>query len=556
MRLIFIENVATLLSAMTFLSADEAAKLSLSEARNKAFEYSKQLKENYRLLSLSEALNRDLEDRLKKLMNELGAKNQEVLLTAEQLNQLRGSAFGPSSERRADDDLPLFKKKADELETLTRKKRTEFGRREQPKLPEVEVLHELSEEEMKAAGLKKWEGQFEVSELINVSPARIILEIHKRQKYLRDTSIAANEKGCVPAAEPGSEAKAPSQQPDMPPIVTASGPLKLKEGSRYSLEFGVETGLNKYCFHLPLDRQVQMYKQYGLNVDSQTLFSQIDLIAWYLKTTVFQGIVAKIKSDKVNLADETPWGNLKKKENGKKNKKFYLWGVRNEKAVCFEIFDSRSGRAAKAFLSDLEGTLVTDGYKVYQQLASAKLVIANDWYHVRRKFILSEKSFPEESKYFIDQIRELSRIEADLKGKPPDEILKVRTEKSKPIVDAIKEKLESFSSILPESSLGKAVRYTLGLWTGLNVFLSNPLVPMDTNGIERTLRGPVVGRKNHYGSKSLKSAEVAAIWYSVIETCKANGVDPKEYITETLKAILQKKPVLMPWEWPKTSTPP
>jgi hypothetical protein len=81
------------------------------------------------------------------------------------------------------------------------------------------------------------------------------------------------------------------------------------------------------------------------------------------------------------------------------------------------------------------------------------------------------------------------------------------------------------------------------------VFLSDPEVPWHTNAIEGALRSPVVGRKNHYGSHSLKTAEVAAVWYSVLETCKMHGVDVRAYLIDTLTNILTKKPVLMPWEW-------
>ncbi len=95
---------------------------------------------------------------------------------------------------------------------------------------------------------------------------------------------------------------------------------------------------------------------------------------------------------------------------------------------------------------------------------------------------------------------ELSNIEGELKGRPPNEIKTRREAESKPIVEAIKIKLDSLLLTLPESSLGKAIRYTLTLWQGLNVFLQNPAVPMDTNGIERTLRGPVVGRKKSLSS--------------------------------------------------------
>ena len=365
-------------------------------------------------------------------------------------------------------------------------------------------------------------GQFEESELIQVSPSKFYLEIVKRQKYCSSDATS-------------------------PRIVTAPGPLKLKEGNRYSLEFSAEVGVAKYQHHIPLERQVGIMKSHGLLVESQTLFSQIDTAAWYLKTHVVSVFQSEQKNHRVHLADETPWGNLQKKG----NKRFTLWAMSNKKCTLFEIYDSRSQKVAENFLKDIEGVLVTDGYSAYKGLASSNLELANDWYHVRRKFINSEKNFPRESRFFIRKIRFLSRIEEKIKEKPREERLRVRQKKSKLLVDAIKAELDRLHTVLPESSLGKAISYTQKLWTGLTVFLGNPDVPFHTNDIERAIRGPVIGRKNHYGSHSLKSADVASTWYSITATCKMHGVDPRAYIIDTLRRILSKEKILMPWEWNK-----
>ena len=172
--------------------------------------------------------------------------------------------------------------------------------------------------------------------------------------------------------------------------------------------------------------------------------------------------------------------------------------------------------------------------------------------HVRRKFIAAEKTFPAEAKAIIAQIKLLSDVEERILRESPEQRLRVRQAEVKPIVDAIKAKLDSWHAVLPKSSLGKAVSYTQNLWSGLTVFLSNPEVPWHSNSIEGAIRAPVVGRKNHYGSHSLKTAEVAAIWYSVIETCKMHQVQPRAYLIDTLTCILNKLPVRMPWNWAPT----
>ena len=484
----------------------------------------------FRLYKQATEVIQKLEKVVTTLSNEVGASNQSLLWTQEYLNTLKKMKFGSSSERRMDEGGPLFDGKPEpkeEYEIVKRKKRTKFGRRIQPDLPIQEMVLSLSEEEQKSEGLRIMSNQFEESEMIDMTPCRFVLKKIKRQKYC---SIDSSN----------------------PRIVTAPGPVKLKEKSRYSLPFSVEVGLNKYEMHLPLDRQVKWMDGFGLKIDTQTLFSQIDTIAWYLKPTIISRFQEELKKHRVHLADETPWGNLSKKDTKSKKKKFYLWGVRNPLCTLFEIYDSRSSVVAGNFLDGISGVLLTDGYAGYKTLASPTLKLANDWCHVRRKFINAETNFPEEAKYFIAQIKLLSEIEKKILNKTNEEILRVRQVDVKPIIDAIKDKLDSYSIVLPKSSLGKAVKYTQKLWAGLIVFLSDPEVPWHTNAIEGALRNPVVGRKNHYGSHSLKTAEVAAIWYSVLETCKMHGVDARAYLIDTLTNILTKKPVLMPWEWHPT----
>ena len=264
-----------------------------------------------------------------------------------------------------------------------------------------------------------------------------------------------------------------------------------------------------------------------------------------LKNNLIPKLIKEAQSAKVHIGDETHWGNLAKG----KNKRFWLWAVQSDRVVLFQIFETRSKIAAKTFLAGFTGTLLTDGYAAYASLRSSQLDLANDWSHVRRKFLTAEKTHPEESKFFVDQIRLLFKIEEKLQGCSLEEIAQIRAKTSAQIIDAIHTKCLEYSAVLPQSSLGRAIAYTIKLWNGLTVFLKNPNVPIHSNSIERIERSPVVGRKNHYGSKNIQTAEVAANWYSVIATCELEEIDPEKYITDTLKAILTGKPVLTPCEW-------
>jgi transposase len=510
---------------MVFLSRESLAPLSAEEAKEEALRYSNLCKIQYELIKTQEA-------QLKKMAEELGANHQLVLFAKHQLDQLKDKVYGSSSERRAGTEgLPLFDAAEEEKEEITykRKKRTQFGRTPQPELPRVEILHELPAEEVQSQGLEKMEGQYEESELVNVVPSKFQLEIHKRQKYRQ---------------------KAPEiQDPEKPfqndTIVTAPGVLKLKEGSRYSIEFALTIGLNKYRWHMPLDRQVRMMASQGLICTSQVLYGQVDTVAWYLQQKLIPKLVEEIHNSKMHQGDETYWENLAKNAKSR----FWLWSVTGGRATLFEVFDSRSKKVAKKFLGKLKGILLTDGFQGYACLANELLILANDWCHVRRKFLAAEKTHPAESLFFLNQIRLLFEIEERIQGLSSEEKFLIRQSESKPITDIIYAKCIEFKNVLPKSPLGRAIQYTLKLWKGLTVFLEHPEVPIHTNTIERAQRSPVLGRKNHYGSKTLDSAQIAAIWYSVLASCELNQVEPYRYLLDTMQAILAQNEVLTPWEW-------
>jgi transposase len=489
------------------------------------------LVDNSQLLQVVTKHTRKLEKEIERLARALGAENQQVLFANEALQRLRQQAFGRSSERRVGGlagekrQLVVADAPAPAPPVKAKKPRESFGRTPQAGLPVRDVYHTHDAGDLQAHGLAAWDGQHETSELITVVPSSIVLERHHRQKYLK-TDEATGEKS----------------------IVTAPGPVKLKEGSRYSIEFAVEVGLAKYHWHLPLDRQRKMMEGHGLDVSTQTLFEQIDTVAWYLSTTVVKGIALDIEQTRVNIADDTTWMNIGKKDESSKDR-FNLWAVTNRRATCYSVYDSRSRKAAKSFLGNLSGVLVSDGADAFKVLASPDLTLANDWYHVRRKFVAAELCYREDATFFIDRIREMSEIEEQIKGRPLDEVLVARQTLTRPIVEVIKAKIDSLAYVLPRSLIGKAVNYTRKLWPGLTVFLDDPEVPMHSNDIERAMYGPAVGRKNHFGSRNMTTAGVAAVWYTVVETCKLSRIDPREYLVATLKAILTKQPYRMPWEW-------
>jgi len=308
----------------------------------------------------------------------------------------------------------------------------------------------------------------------------------------------------------------------------------------------VEVAIDKYLDHLPLERQARRMAREGLTIDSQTLWDQLDALATGLQPT-YEALRQYVLAAQVIGADETWWRFLQ----GRGAPRWWAWSVAREDAVAYTILESRSQHAARQVLNGYAGIVMADGYGVYDALARAGpgLILAHCWAHVRRKFVEAELHYPGPCGEILDLIGQLYAVERTCPTLDPaaseDAHAEVRQlrgaarrEHSIAIVDAIR--AWAFRQrALPESSLGKAIAYMLGLWAGLTCFLGDARIPLDNNATERGLRGMVVGRKNHYGSRSKRGTAVAALFYSLIETAKLAGVNPKTYLLEATHAALE-----------------
>jgi hypothetical protein len=192
-----------------------------------------------------------------------------------------------------------------------------------------------------------------------------------------------------------------------------------------------------------------------------------------------------------------------------------------------------------------------DGYSVYISLAKsgAQFRLAHCWSHVRRKFVEIETSFSSEVAVALDLIAKLFAIEALCPTGPPGDAMRaeLRNSRSRPIVKEIEQWVLSIRT-LPGSGLRKAIEYMGGLWKGLIAFLDDPRIPLHNNASERALRGPVIGRVNHFGSRSKRGTEAAAILYSFVESAKLAGVEPGAYLEHAVCCALRGDVVPLPHE--------
>jgi transposase len=439
----------------------------------------------------------------------------ELTQLKEQLAALQQRLFGASSEKRP----------ASAPKPPRARAQRGHGPKAQPELKVQEVLLPLEEADrvcgLCGGGLHEWKGQTEDCEEITVVERSFVLRRLKRQKY-RCTQ------GCAP--------------------VTAPAPPRLIPGGRYSVEFAVHVALMKYGFHLPLARQERLYGREGLVVEGQTLWDQLDALARHLAPS-YAALPGQVFSSPLVHADETHWLLLDKGP----GKKWYAWTVASPDAVYHRILPSRSGATARTVLGDYRGVVLVDGYAAYQTATKsgadgpAPATLAFCWAHVRRKFFEARKFSPA-CEEVLGLIGQLYALEADLPDVHAlgDEARTaalahrqaLRQQQSAPVVERIRQWALA-QRALPGSAFRKALEYMLGLWSGLTVFLANPVVPLDNNHVERQLRDVVLGRKNHYGSKSQRGTEVAALFYSLIETAKLRGEDAGHYLLRAALAAIE-----------------
>ena len=401
--------------------------------------------------------------------------------------------------------------------STTRPPQPGHGPRPQPTLPVVEIRHELPDRQCPACGgeLMEMSGQAEISERLTTVKLTYQVEHHIRQKYRCRCNGA---------------------------VVTAPGPAQVLPGCRYAPAFGIGVAVAKYADHLPLERQVRMMARDGLTVDSQTLWDQINAIAHHLEPT-YDALGRRALEAPVINVDETRWPMMKAMTPAKGT----VWTVRSPTVAFYRILPGKSADEGRQVLDGYRGTVVADGFAVYDVLARDEpaFTLAHCWSHAKRKYEEIAEHWPVACAEIGALISELYAIErlvpAPFPGDAAAQALRrqLRQERSRSVLDQIWQ-WATVQVGLPRSDFGKAVRYMIERWAGLTRFIDDPGVPLDNNAAERALRGPVVGRKNHYGSRSLRGTHVAALFYTLCETAKLVGIDPHAYLLHALYAAIAK----------------
>ena len=327
-------------------------------------------------------------------------------------------------------------------------------------------------------------------------------------------------------------------------LICPSVPDSVFEKSHADVSFLAGMLIDKFQYHLPLYRQHRRLESAGIKVSRAWLTQLVHRCGDLLKPIVLAQLEG-IRRCRVKIIDETPIKAGRKKQG--KMKTGYFWPVLGaNKEIVFLFFESREHRHAFDALGakpEDGSVIVSDGYGAYKAYAKATgTQNAQCWSHSRREFIKAEDKEPAKVKEALDLMRPLWEVEKEIKKQElsGEEKRLFRVEHSKPLVDAFfvwVEETQKDAAFLPSNLLTKALNYVKKRRNALEIFLTDPDVPLDTNELERALRVIPMGRKNWLFCWTEVGAEYVGIFQSLIVTCKMHDIDPYTYLVDVLQRI-------------------
>jgi transposase len=484
---------------------------------------------------------KELARQLEECQEALRQSRRENELLRQKIDLLVRRVFGSGSERLDKAQLELLLQLSESSTIATEKvpppvvanvKRS--CRQRTLRLPEnLPVVEEVIDPEPVKQKPEAWRciGQ-EVSEQLDFEPARFLRRRTIRRKYVHRVDR------------------------DLAPMM-ASLPERLLDRSLPAPGLLAQILVGKYCDHLPLYRQEQIFLQrHRVHLPRQTLARWVALAADWLKP-IYEHIRTGVLAGGYVQVDETPIDYLEP-GNGKA-RQGYFWTFNRPGGDGF--YHWQTSRAAACLDNVIPvnfiGTLQCDGYSAYRAFANTRgqgIELAGCWAHVRRKFYEALEPSPRVAGWLVRQIQHLYRIEAELREHHAGPRLRqaVRTCQSRPIVERIQQalvRLKSSGQSLPQSLLGQAIDYTLSQWPTLEVYLKDGQVELDNNLVENAIRPTAIGKKNWLFIGDADAGQRSAIIYTVIENCRRRGLDPYTYLRE----VLTRLPNMTNWQIPEVT---
>jgi transposase len=317
--------------------------------------------------------------------------------------------------------------------------------------------------------------------------------------------------------------------------------------------------VSKYADHLPLYRQSQIYEREGLDLDRSTLADWVGGASQLLEPLV-NSLGRYVMTAQKLHADDTPVPVLCPGRGTTKQGRLWTY-VRDDRpagndqppAVLFRYSPDRKGERPRAHLEPFVGILQADAYAGFDRLYGERIQEAACWAHARRKFydihVADKSPIAAEA---LDRIGRLYGIEAEIRGRPPDERAQIRKARAGPELEALHAWLQTtLTTLSKKSELAVAIRYALSRWAALTRYRDDGRLEIDNNAAERALRAVALGRKNWLFAGSDDGGERAAAIYSLLRTAKLNNLNPEAYLRHVLERIaehpINRVDELLPW---------
>lgn len=455
------------------------------------------------------------------------------------LVQLRRWQFGAKSERIHPAQLLLgFAGQVESApsqeapQAPLRVRRRHPGRRTIPaELPAKVTVHDLSEAERACPGCGKDRVAIghEKTSRLEFKPADFYQDVHLRTKYAC--------RHCEDHVE------------------TAPGPALVGPTERGLPGPGLlaQVIVSKFADHIPCYRQVRMFRRQGVDLALSTVVGwmrpAMELLAPIvaaMRKDVLAAPIIQTDDTVVRLIDPG-FGRCRQAR---------LWGYLGNGQVVYEFTPNRREEHPLRFLGNYRGYVQADAYRGYDKLfaqGSGRTELAC-WAHTRRYFFEAKETDAERSMAALALIRRLYVVEDEARGKPPEERVRLRREKARPILEEIGTWIDRESlRVLPQSPIGEAIRYAAHQWAALVRYVDIGEAEIDNNNLERLLRGVALGRKNYLHFASEGGGAAGAVAYSLIESCKLAGVEPWAYLKDVLMRVwthpADRIAELMPRNW-------
>ena len=374
----------------------------------------------------------------------------------------------------------------------------------------------------------------EVTEELEYEPGELYVKKYVRPKYATPQSPTANTE-----------------------IIVAPMPVRPIEKAIAGPGLLAQVVIDKYVDHLPLYRQMQRFERAGVKIAYSTLSNWVSATCTLIEP-LYQALKSEVLKSGYLHADETP---IKVLDNDKKGKthRGYFWVYNNSpgKLVFFDYQEGRGEIGPQGILKEYKGYLQSDGYQVYDAFDKREeITLLHCMAHARRYFTEALNNDADRANYVLERIQQLYAIERSCKEMvlTNDQRKEVREKEAVPILNDLGKWMKAqYMETLPKSPIGKALAYSIERWDKLSLYTTDGMLNIDNNPVENSIRPVAIGRKNYLFCGSHEAAKRTAMLYSLLGTCKLNGVNPFYWLKDILERIpsfsIKNIKELLPHNW-------